>query len=85
MLNCLRQMDKTKRKRPIALGKWMVKISEVRKREAQVQSTIYAFIPSPLWDKRRKKTLTAKGEGPKQLRISEKRKAISGHKIDSRK
>ena len=78
-------MDKTKRKRPIASGKWIIKISEERKREAQKQSTIYDFIPSPLWDARTKKNLTAKGEGPKQLRISEKREAISGHKIDSQK
>ena len=78
-------MDKTKRKHPIALGKWIIKISEARKREAQEQSTIYASIPSPLWDEHTKKTLTAKGEGPKQLRISEKREAISGHRIDSQK
>ena len=78
-------MDENKWKHSIASGKWIIKISEARKREAQEQSTIYAFIPSPLWDERTKKNLTAKGEGPKQLRISEKRKAISGHKIDSRK
>ena len=78
-------MDKTKRKCQIALGKWIIRISKVRKREAQEQSTIYAFSPSPLWDEHTKKTLTAKGEGSKQLRISEKREAISGHKIDSQK